>query len=1008
MEVKESDTLAMVSELNLAVDQAEHVDQVICALHSLAVLLFHVDSSLLSGSLGDACKKKVIETRVPTDAEREVWRRVFYQGAGFATLTKILLYKVASNWLACFPISARVQIYDSFFVNGPSTEVVQALVPSLVHNSKSFDHEDDLNAVCDNVERILVLCLLQNQGAWSIAKEFSNTDEDTSEWIKSDFISRMAQLITSIPDKARLEASASLSAHTFFKQIIMQILDGAEQREFLFHHDIDALDTEMSDGTLLFTGETFARICRRGFAGILVSEVIPRIVKHVRRLLTSTVDSVDLSELINSNSKLTFWQRMIEAIKDPYAVERLSEDLLRQLSAKDVNDIEAYWTLWILFYRTSNRRNTTRTMLVEKFLLWKVFPIRCLRWILRFSVLKFPPNGAMSTEGSVTQGRIDVVKRLVGVWSKREFIQLASMSQQAYITAAVGLLLENMSKEELETAGDLMHCLLQGVSCRLESPLHLVRRMASSIALVFSRVVDPKNPLLLDDDCSEVTLNWDFSEGKKEVVATSVLSEKKMKTDDRTSINSEDVKVKNSIVGGNGKLLVNNLVDPDEVIDPAFLNDEHGSDDDDDDNSSNNSEASNDSSLQPYDMSDDDTDLKKGFSQLGDLVTALRKSDDPNGVERALNVAENLLRSGPDELQHVSGELVRALVQLRCSDVTLEGEEESAEEKRQKALVAMVVSCPFKSLDALSKLLYSPNVDVSQRIMILDVMADAANELCNSRDVTNLKHQRGKLISSVTSEVQPWYRPSSRKGPLGAGSWKEVSERESALSWSHRYERELPSKVGDINIGKSRRWGGQASIKQETQIGIPKNKFPMYAAAFMLPVMQGYDKKRHGVDLLGQDFVVLGKLIYMLGVCMRCTAMHPEASALAPALLDMLSSREVSRHAEAYVRRSALFAASCILVTLHPSYVASALAEGNPDVSKGLDWIRTWALHIAETDPDTECASLAMTCLQLHSEMALQTFRSMEIKGKGDDCIGTSSLKKATIIVPRSNTRAFP
>jgi telomere length regulation protein len=29
----------------------------------------------------------------------------------------------------------------------------------------------------------------------------------------------------------------------------------------------------------------------------------------------------------------------------------------------------------------------------------------------------------------------------------------------------------------------------------------------------------------------------------------------------------------------------------------------------------------------------------------------------------------------------------------------------------------------------------------------------------------------------------------------------------------------------------------------------------------------------------------------MLGVCMKCMAMHPEASALAPAFLDMIRSR---------------------------------------------------------------------------------------------------------------------
>ena len=54
-----------------------------------------------------------------------------------------------------------------------------------------------------------------------------------------------------------------------------------------------------------------------------------------------------------------------------------------------------------------------------------------------------------------------------------------------------------------------------------------------------------------------------------------------------------------------------------------------------------------------------------------------------------------------------------------------------------------------------------------------------------------------------------------------------------------------------------------------------------------------------------------------------------------------------------------LFAASCILISLHPSYVASSLIEGNHDISTGLEWIRTFALQVAEADPDTECTSVS-------------------------------------------------
>lgn len=72
--------------------------------------------------------------------------------------------------------------------------------------------------------------------------------------------------------------------------------------------------------------------------------------------------------------------------------------------------------------------------------------------------------------------------------------------------------------------------------------------------------------------------------------------------------------------------------------------------------------------------------------------------------------------------------------------------------------------------------------------------------------------------------------------------------------------------------------------------------------------------------------------------------------------------REICHHKEAYVRRAVLFAASCILVALHPSYVASSLADGNLEVSEGLEWVRTWALHVAESDTDRECYTVSKKC----------------------------------------------
>ncbi|MQL73400.1 hypothetical protein Taro_005760 [Colocasia esculenta] len=582
-----------------------------------------------------------------------------------------------------------------------------------------------------------------------------------------------------------------------------------------------------------------------------------------------------------------------------------------------------------------------RAIFCEKFLLCKVFPLRCLKWILQFSVLGCPPSVSTEKTGQNRQRVLDIVQRMIGIWCKREFVRSTSIEQQAYITAAIGLCLEG----------------------RLESADNLVRKMASSIALVFSRIIDPKNPLYLDDICGEM-VDWDFGLGGASSVS---LNEESCNTDSQPSKivgNTIDYN-RYKDVGENMRqddisIFKSEIVDPDEVIDPVvLLNDNFQAErgvDDSDDGCSENSEGSSDSSLQPYDLADDDADLQRNFSQLGDLIAAVKKSDDADGVERALHVAEALIRASPDELRHSAGDLASTLVRIRCSDLTIDGEEESAEEKRQKALVALLVTCPFESLDSLNKLLYSPNLDVSQRFLIIDVMTNAAQELADTKTM-RVRTCPTNLISPISGK-QPWFLPSSR-GPPGVGPWKEVSETDSHLSWSHRYERVLPSKSSQVK-GKSRRWSLRTVGTEEHGAEWSKNKFPLYAAAFMLPSMQTFDRKIHGVDLLDRDFIVLGKLIYMLGVCMKCIAMHPEASALAPALLDMLSSRKVSHHPEAYVRRSVLFAASCILVALHPSYVASALIEGNQDISKGLEWIRTWALHISESDSDTECSSVLM------------------------------------------------
>nr|TKW40118.1 hypothetical protein SEVIR_1G224900v2 [Setaria viridis] len=959
--------LAKVAEAADAIAAAASAGEVVRAIHAVAALLFPIDSAAVAGTVEEPFRTQIIEAVSVSNDERESWRRAFYHGPAFPTMSKILLSNVALKWLWKIQASARNEIYDSFFVKGPPTEVIQALVPAL---SEKEDSKEDHRTFCLNLERLLVLCLLDNKGVSQIVAEFTRSNKHGNDVLNPDktiVVSRVAQLLASVPDKARLGASAALRSTSFFKDVVSQLLAGAEAATVQLAADKDANEHCALSSVFLFVGEVLSRVSRRGSTGILVAELIPRICNHLHRCVPSDHKSIS-PEMIQHVSQSQFWFNIVETLKDQHSIERLTEELLRQLASQHISDEEAYWILWTLFNQSFKRLTVMRAMFVDKFLLWKTFPLCCLRWILHYAIFECPPNSATETLMQRTPNFFGTLQSLVSIWSRKEFVQSYSMEQQA----SIGLCLEKLTKKELETTKDVLNSILQGVSCRLESPIDLVRKMASAVALTFSKVVDPKNPLYLDDNCCE-NVDWEFGVlSPKEIKAPLHVVESKNKPKSRENKSNAGEKkakaVKQDVPDVKPKIVEIKSIDHDQISDTVTNEQFEGEECDEE---SMNIDAHSDSSLEPYDLSDDDTDLQKKFSHLSDIAAALRKPDDPDGVENALSSAEKLVRASPDELRHNSGDLVRALVHVRCSDLAMEGEEDSAEEKRQKALVALLVTCPFESLDVMTKLLYSSSVDISQRILIIDVMTEAAQELAETK-IVKTEQRHGNLI---TDSSPSWLVPSNR-GPPGAGPWREVSEPGTPLSWSHRYEREVPSRSGQVKSGKSRKWGlGKA---KDLQVEWSKNRFPLYAAAFMLPVMQGYDKRSHGVDLLNRDFVVLGKLIYMLGVCMKCMAMHPEASALAPALLDMIRSRDVSQHAEAYVRRSVLFAASCILISLHPSYVASSLIEGNQDISTGLEWIRTWALQVAEADPDTECTSMAMTCLRLHSEMALQTSRALE------------------------------
>lgn len=167
--------------------------------------------------------------------------------------------------------------------------------------------------------------------------------------------------------------------------------------------------------------------------------------------------------------------------------------------------------------------------------------------------------------------------------------------------------------------------------------------------------------------------------------------------------------------------------------------------------------------------------------------------------------------------------------------------------------------------------LYSPHVDVSQRLLVLDSLAAAAADL-------SCLPTRSRIAAVAQT----------------AGS---------SNTYSSPSEDTDPNAVDPRTGGKASRtrvWG-LSSLRKRHQ-GRPessRNRFTAdVALAWSLPTMQQFDvKSRHGIDLMGKDFLVLGRLLVTLGGFVEASGqVGPATPTLGAALLELVSVRDIIHH----------------------------------------------------------------------------------------------------------------
>ncbi|XP_074649235.1 telomere length regulation protein TEL2 homolog isoform X2 [Tubulanus polymorphus] len=487
-----------------------------------------------------------------------------------------------------------------------------------------------------------------------------------------------------------------------------------------------------------------------------------------------------------------------------------------------------------------------------------------------------------------------VLLSLLRVWGDGSAIKHTSYEQHSYITKAILVCVSFMDEQQLKQyKDDVMSKVLEGVQPHLESSVPQIRLLGMFIGKHLIVSVDPQGHKLE----FEVEKTAEIDELVKLLVKPTRPDCVQLRRD------LHDMTIEDKDLHKVGKQETS-----DENKKQGFTcseNEESDLDSDDD--------------LQPYDMSHDVpvSKVKKPY-YIRDCMEGFLSTDDPDRVELCLSSAEDLIRNANTNIDEIAEEFAKILLHLNDNFNTTE-----FSSLRRNALVALTVTCPVKAANYLTHEFYERNYNIKQRLDILEVLAASAKELSKPSTLNDTAGTcNAPLIKVITK-----------------------SSRDEEESWRDVVQKRIES--------KTRRFG-KGRVKPDVEL--VKNKFASVAGNFFFPLMLHFDRQENTLRLLGEDSLVLSRLLYTLGVIMYAALHCPVAMKMASTLLHFIWV--IRFHSDCFVRRGALFATSMVILSL-PGFLF--MSELQAEITE----VKAWMEYVIEKDPDTESKKLAIQALCL-------------------------------------------
>ncbi|CAK8695741.1 unnamed protein product [Clavelina lepadiformis] len=525
--------------------------------------------------------------------------------------------------------------------------------------------------------------------------------------------------------------------------------------------------------------------------------------------------------------------------------------------------------------------------------------------------------GYISRLSNATFLLTETIKKLLEAWGNKSSIKHTTYQQHKYLTASILVCVGHLSRHTADKQTDgLLEHLMAGMRYHLESPDMKIRKLGmivgEKVTELMSIPTKKDAKLLFEYDCDDETVKL-ISLCDPEDKPTSDFYQSQLNLFEKFK---DDVSFKADVDDTTYSVAKSSFMEMAKAQKLQLTTAK-----DEEDNTSfefsrpDDEVVDSDDELTPYNLPEEAAFSKASKPMyIRDCLEGLIDHKNQEEMEFCLTNVTHLVEVDVVAAKEIAVELFKVILNLQDNYAI-----DNFVQLRRSALCAVLVCNPKEVAEYVTMEFYSEHYNLQQRMDMLDVLVMSAGRLSTPETDKKGKNSEVQLVGDVNPDID-----------------------ESSLPWQQVVEKRIEAKTK--RFGKPRKPAGKSNPDQ----------FGPVAGYFFYPLMSGYDRRIRTLDLLGEDSIILGRLLYALGTILYSTANSLVVEKMASSLLEFVA--ELRHHLESFVRKACIYCVS--MATVSVPNVTRLLSSNAFDC-------RQWLCDVIKEDDDEDTRRASANALGL-------------------------------------------